>query len=215
MERRDIHRVTELLQKYLRRFHLAPSMGEEDVAHWLLPQENIIDTFVVEVWAVVANPQANGNSFTALTDCLWWSGFQGAGGVLTDFTSFYTLPSTVMHHPLHRSLKAAYSFYNVHTQTPLLDLMNDALILAKLVLFYHKVLSKKYTWTGIVVFVYFYFVVLFFCRKVLMFLMPWIWWRIKYFWRSLSLALEMEICSITSTTGSVPLWTLIRSVVSA
>lgn len=58
---------------------------------------------------------------------------QGDGGVLTDFTSFYTLPSTVMHHPLHRSLKAAYSFYNVYTQTPLLDLMNDALILAKLV----------------------------------------------------------------------------------
>lgn len=59
--------------------------------------------------------------------------FQGSGGVLTDLASFYTLPSTVMHHPLHRSLKAAYSFYNVHTQTPLLDLMNDALILAKLV----------------------------------------------------------------------------------
>lgn len=58
---------------------------------------------------------------------------QADGGVLTDFTSFYTLPSTVMHHPLHRSLKAAYSFYNVYTQTPLLDLMNDALILAKLV----------------------------------------------------------------------------------
>eukprot|EP00064_Thunnus_orientalis_P004348 superscaffoldBa00000393_g4359 len=104
MERRDIRQVTELLQKYLRRFQLAPSMGEEEVAHWFLPQENIIDTYVVE----------------------------GAGGVLTDFTSFYTLPSTVMHHPLHRSLKAAYSFYNVHTQTPLLDLMNDALILAKL-----------------------------------------------------------------------------------
>ncbi|KAG7233048.1 hypothetical protein INR49_007527 [Caranx melampygus] len=104
MERRDIRQVTELLQKYLKRFQLAPSMGEEEVAHWFLPQDNIIDTYVVE----------------------------GTGGVLTDFTSFYTLPSTVMHHPLHRSLKAAYSFYNVHTQTPLLDLMNDALILAKL-----------------------------------------------------------------------------------
>ncbi|TNN75707.1 Glycylpeptide N-tetradecanoyltransferase 2 [Liparis tanakae] len=104
MERRDIRQVTELLQKFLQRFQLAPSMGEEEVAHWFFPQDNIIDAFVVE----------------------------GAGGVLTDFTSFYTLPSTVMHHPLHRSLKAAYSFYNVHTQTPLLDLMNDALILAKL-----------------------------------------------------------------------------------
>ncbi|XP_069770418.1 glycylpeptide N-tetradecanoyltransferase 2 isoform X6 [Narcine bancroftii] len=52
-------------------------------------------------------------------------------GVLTDFVSFYTLPSTVMHHPVHKNLKAAYSFYNVHTETPLSDLMNDALIIAK------------------------------------------------------------------------------------
>lgn len=52
-------------------------------------------------------------------------------GKVTDFLSFYTLPSTIMNHPVHRSLKAAYSFYNVHTTTPLLDLMSDALILAK------------------------------------------------------------------------------------
>lgn len=52
---------------------------------------------------------------------------------MTDFISFYTLPSTVMHHPLHKSLKAAYSFYNVHTETPLIELMTDVLILAKLV----------------------------------------------------------------------------------
>lgn len=58
---------------------------------------------------------------------------QSSNGVLTDFLSFYTLPSTVMHHPVHKSLKAAYSFYNVHTETPLLDLMNDALIIAKMV----------------------------------------------------------------------------------
>ncbi|KAM6314869.1 glycylpeptide N-tetradecanoyltransferase 2 [Aegotheles albertisi] len=56
----------------------------------------------------------------------------GSNGILTDFLSFYTLPSTVMHHPVHKSLKAAYSFYNIHTETPLLDLMNDALIIAKL-----------------------------------------------------------------------------------
>ncbi|NXW14697.1 NMT2 tetradecanoyltransferase, partial [Circaetus pectoralis] len=57
---------------------------------------------------------------------------EGSSGILTDFLSFYTLPSTVMHHPVHKSLKAAYSFYNIHTETPLLDLMNDALIIAKL-----------------------------------------------------------------------------------
>lgn len=49
MERRDIPQVTQLLQKYLKRFQLAPTMGEQDVAHWFLPQENIIDTYVVEV----------------------------------------------------------------------------------------------------------------------------------------------------------------------
>ncbi|XP_041622561.1 glycylpeptide N-tetradecanoyltransferase 2 isoform X5 [Vulpes lagopus] len=55
-----------------------------------------------------------------------------SSGKLTDFLSFYTLPSTVIHHPAHKSLKAAYSFYNIHTETPLLDLMSDALIIAKL-----------------------------------------------------------------------------------
>ncbi|KAG8139862.1 hypothetical protein E2320_002625 [Naja naja] len=57
---------------------------------------------------------------------------ENTDGKVTDFLSFYTLPSTIMNHPTHKSLKAAYSFYNVHTKTPLIDLMNDALILAKL-----------------------------------------------------------------------------------
>lgn len=48
-----------------------------------------------------------------------------------DFVSYYTLPSTVMNHPVHKSLKAAYSFYNVSTATPLIELMNDALVSAK------------------------------------------------------------------------------------
>ena len=58
---------------------------------------------------------------------------QSEDGELTDMISFYTLPSTVMHHPTYNLLKAAYSFYNVSTRTPALDLMNDALIIAKMV----------------------------------------------------------------------------------
>lgn len=104
MERKDIPMVQHLLNDYLKQFYLAPFMNEEEVAHWFLPQDHIIDTYVVE----------------------------SSNGVLTDFLSFYTLPSTVMHHPIHKTLKAAYSFYNIHTETPLLDLMNDALIIAKL-----------------------------------------------------------------------------------
>jgi len=56
---------------------------------------------------------------------------QDEEGQVTDMISFYTLPSTVMHHPVHKQLKAAYSFYNVCHKTPLIDLMQDALILAK------------------------------------------------------------------------------------
>ncbi|KAM9024887.1 glycylpeptide N-tetradecanoyltransferase 2 isoform 4-T5 [Guaruba guarouba] len=104
MEQKDTKAVQELINTYLKQFNLAPVMDEEEVAHWFLPRDHIIDTYVVE----------------------------GSNGILTDFLSFYTLPSTVMHHPVHKSLKAAYSFYNIHTETPLLDLMNDALIIAKL-----------------------------------------------------------------------------------
>uniref|UniRef100_A0A8D1Y8I5 Glycylpeptide N-tetradecanoyltransferase n=1 Tax=Sus scrofa TaxID=9823 RepID=A0A8D1Y8I5_PIG len=104
MEKKDIPVVHQLLTRYLRQFHLTPVMSQEEVEHWFYPQENIIDTFVVE----------------------------NASGEVTDFLSFYTLPSTIMNHPTHKSLKAAYSFYNVHTQTPLLDLMSDALVLAKM-----------------------------------------------------------------------------------
>lgn len=40
-----------------------------------------------------------------------------------------------MNHPTHKTLKAAYSFYNVSTSTPWADLMGDALVLAKKVRF--------------------------------------------------------------------------------
>uniref|UniRef100_A0A8C5Y5J8 Glycylpeptide N-tetradecanoyltransferase n=1 Tax=Microcebus murinus TaxID=30608 RepID=A0A8C5Y5J8_MICMU len=103
-KKKDIPVVHQLLTRYLKQFHLTPVMNQEEVEHWFFPQENIIDTFVVE----------------------------NANGEVTDFLSFYTLPSTIMNHPTHKSLKAAYSFYNVHTQTPLLDLMSDALVLAKM-----------------------------------------------------------------------------------
>ena len=50
---------------------------------------------------------------------------------VTDMFSFYQLPSTVVDHPRYKSLKAAYSFYNVASSTKLVDLMNDALVIAR------------------------------------------------------------------------------------
>lgn len=98
----DLPRAQKLLADYLSRFDLVPLFSEEEFRHWFLPQAGIVDTFVVE-----------------------------KNGELTDMVSFYTLPSTVMHHPVHRTLKAAYSFYNVSVGTQWVDLMGDALISAK------------------------------------------------------------------------------------
>ncbi|XP_049844799.1 glycylpeptide N-tetradecanoyltransferase 2-like [Schistocerca gregaria] len=98
----DLPQAHVLVNEYLKRFDLAPVFSEEDFRHWFLPQPGIIDSFVVE-----------------------------ENNKITDFVSFYTLPSTVMHHPLHKTLKAAYSFYNVSTKTPWVELMGDALVSAK------------------------------------------------------------------------------------
>ena len=54
-----------------------------------------------------------------------------ATGEITDMFSFYHLPSTIMNHPLHKTLYVAYLFYTFHTATPFKDLLYDALVLAK------------------------------------------------------------------------------------
>ncbi|KAJ6833468.1 glycylpeptide N-tetradecanoyltransferase 1 [Iris pallida] len=104
MELRDVPEVTRLLRGYLARFAVAPDFDEDDVEHWLLPTENVVDSFLVE------SPVTH---------------------EITDFCSFYTLPSSILNNPNYTALKAAYSYYNVTTKTPLLQLINDALIVAK------------------------------------------------------------------------------------
>jgi glycylpeptide N-tetradecanoyltransferase len=56
---------------------------------------------------------------------------QNNDGAITDFLSFYHLPSSIIGHPKYTSLHAAYSYYNVATTIPILDLFKDALTLAK------------------------------------------------------------------------------------
>ncbi|KAK7840376.1 glycylpeptide n-tetradecanoyltransferase 1 [Quercus suber] len=104
MELRDVPAVTRLLRNYLSQFVVAPDFDEDDVEHWLLPSENVVDSYLVE------SPETH---------------------EITDFCSFYTLPSSILGNQTYSTLKAAYSYYNVSTKTPLLQLMNDALIVAK------------------------------------------------------------------------------------
>lgn len=99
---KDVPKAFKLLMDNLSSFHLAPVFDEEEFGHWFLPKNNIIECFIVE-----------------------------NDGNVTDLVSYYALPSTVMHHPVHKQVKAAYSFYNVSTVTPMYDLITDALISAK------------------------------------------------------------------------------------
>ncbi|KAL8492547.1 hypothetical protein ACS0TY_023946 [Phlomoides rotata] len=104
MELRDVPSVTVLLRNYLSQFAVAPIFDDEEVEHWLLPQENVVESYVVEDLDTHE---------------------------ITDFFSFYTLPSSILDNPKYSTLKVAYSFYNVSTRTPLIKLMQDALIIAK------------------------------------------------------------------------------------
>lgn len=49
---------------------------------------------------------------------------------VTDFLSFYSLPSSILGHPEHKTLRAAYMFYTAPCATPLKALLHDMLILA-------------------------------------------------------------------------------------
>lgn len=103
MEEKDVPQAHKLLTSHLANYELVPIFSEEEFRHWFLPKLGIVECFIVE----------------------------NSEGKITDLVSYYALPSTVMHHPVHRQIKAAYSFYNIATATPLNDLMFDGLVSAK------------------------------------------------------------------------------------
>jgi len=103
MTETDVPSACDLLNSYLSKFKLHPTYDHDEFRHWMLPRDEVIQTYVVT----------------------------NEHGVVTDLCSFYTLPSTIMNHPEYNSLKAAYSYYNVATTVSMEDLMLDALILAK------------------------------------------------------------------------------------
>mmetsp|Transcript_22097 Transcript_22097/g.21803 ORF Transcript_22097/g.21803 Transcript_22097/m.21803 type:complete len:413 (+) Transcript_22097:19-1257(+) len=103
MTPRDVPAVHRMLQEYLQRFSLYTEYSESDIAHFFLPQENIIYSYVV----------------------------QNEAGEITDFCSFYSLPSSVLKSAKHNKLRAAYSYYSVPGVHSLMDLFKDMLILAR------------------------------------------------------------------------------------
>jgi len=101
MEEKDVEGVHALLTTYLEKFPLHVAFTKEEIAHWMLPREGVI------------------HSYVATND----------EGTITDLCSYYHLPSTILGHD--DTLNAAYSFYNVATSVDLTELMRDSLILAK------------------------------------------------------------------------------------
>ncbi|EUD65757.1 glycylpeptide N-tetradecanoyltransferase [Plasmodium inui San Antonio 1] len=102
MKKKDIEGVHKLLGSYLEQFNLYAVFTKEEIAHWFLPIDNVIYTYVNE-----------------------------EAGKVKDLISFYSLPSQILGNDKYSTLNAAYSFYNVTTTTTFKNLMQDAILLAK------------------------------------------------------------------------------------
>lgn len=151
MTREDIPGIHSLLQTNFCKFHLSPILSVQDVEHLLLPRENVIDTYVVEVWPhcistlnyIEEEKKVFSLGFFFGGNLKWYYAVviknvfasspptQGDNGALTDIVSFYSFSSRVLNHPVHTSLRGARLLYVVSTRTKLVDLMEDTLVLAK------------------------------------------------------------------------------------
>ncbi|KAI0018547.1 peptide N-myristoyl transferase [Xylariomycetidae sp. FL0641] len=89
MQKKDVGPVQELLTRYLAKYDMAAEFDKGEVEHWLLhnkknaPEDQVVWTYVVE----------------------------DDHKRITDFVSFYCLESSVINHPKHNNVKAAYLFY--------------------------------------------------------------------------------------------------------
>ena len=85
MEDKDVSAVHNILNNYLEKFPFHMKFTVDEVRHFLLPRKDVIYTYVVED----QNKQ------------------------VTDVISFYYLPSSILKHVEHKTLRVAYSYYNV------------------------------------------------------------------------------------------------------
>lgn len=101
----DVEGVTALLARALARRALAPVLSAADVAHALLPRAGVVHTYVAR---------------------------NGPNGAVSDVTSFYTLPSTVVNRTGgHDAVVAAFQYYTAAESVDESTLATDALILAR------------------------------------------------------------------------------------
>lgn len=119
MNIQDVGAVHNLLTRYLKRFSMAPVYSEEEIRHCLIHDESLCSEQVIWTY-VVEDPKTN---------------------KITDFFSFYCLPSVVIKNTKHNSIRTAYNFYYgteaafVNGEKALKERLNslmlDCLVLAK------------------------------------------------------------------------------------
>ena len=102
--KRDMPQVLALLNDYLKQFTVYPEMSLEEAQHYLLPQEDVIGSYVVE------NPETH---------------------KITDFISFFHIQSSVIDNKKYDTFTATYCYYYANTTTSLKDLLADGIIAAK------------------------------------------------------------------------------------
>ncbi|CAF1213056.1 unnamed protein product [Adineta steineri] len=98
----DMPQAWKILTQYLTKFDLAPVFSLDEFEYLCKNRSSIVSAFVVE----------------------------SDQGEITDFISYYHLPSTIINHPEYKTLNACYMYYYAASRTPLTDLVNDCLIQA-------------------------------------------------------------------------------------
>uniref|UniRef100_A0A8C6SR28 Glycylpeptide N-tetradecanoyltransferase n=1 Tax=Neogobius melanostomus TaxID=47308 RepID=A0A8C6SR28_9GOBI len=103
MTKADVAAVHNLLQSNKSKFDLSINLSAQEVEHWILPRDGLIVSYVVE----------------------------SEDGGLTDAFGFNNVISKLLNHPVHTELKEAHLLFSICTSTDPVDLMEDALVLAK------------------------------------------------------------------------------------
>ena len=117
MEEKDLPEVTALFSRYMQRFDMAPEMTLEDAGHHFLSgrgEEEIVERDITGrkgqvVWSYVVE-------VGHLESCNQYSILEffvqnPETHKITDFFTFYCLPSTIINNTKHGVLEAAYLYY--------------------------------------------------------------------------------------------------------
>jgi glycylpeptide N-tetradecanoyltransferase len=104
IRKKEIKKIYPQLKEYMEKFKVGFSFSQEEAVHYLTPRENVIYSYVVE---------------------------DKKTGKLTDFISFYSLPSTILDSDEYDMLNSAYLYYWFCTETDQTQLFKDAIVTAK------------------------------------------------------------------------------------